>query len=217
MTFSADGELAVLGDGQGNVRIWDLTKGQVVGKDFKAHAEAIHDLLLTPDKKKLITADAAGEIKIWDVEKRLAIKTLPAQPSSVVAMASSGDGARFRHGARQERGAALGHGHRQRAAQVGRQDAELSQQAVHPQPGIHQRQQANPNRQRRLKRSTSSRVRNRQPALSPPRSDSRSQELLGRVTLTNVLCKLVTMLIMPSMRPARLSVSASSVNVMIPE
>ena len=34
-----------------------------------AHAEAIMDLAVTPNKKTMITTDKTGQIKIWDLNK----------------------------------------------------------------------------------------------------------------------------------------------------
>jgi len=60
-----------------------------------AHQDAVVDLVFTPDKKTLVTADKSGEIKIWDLEKRQAVKTLPKQPQRVATFSMSPDGKTF--------------------------------------------------------------------------------------------------------------------------
>jgi WD40 repeat protein len=72
-----------------------VAKQERVGADLPAHAEAISDLMLTPDKKTLVTADKLGQVKVWDVAKREARHTIPAHTKMVVAFAMSPDGKRF--------------------------------------------------------------------------------------------------------------------------
>ncbi len=95
LTFSTDGSLAALGCVDGTVRFWDLTKEQKVGEDLPAHAERMADVVFTPDKKTLITADGVGNLKIWDFATRKVTKELPKQKSYVIGFAMSSDGKRF--------------------------------------------------------------------------------------------------------------------------
>ncbi len=61
LAFSADGELAAVGDGSGGVRIWNVAKNERVKGDLVAHRR-LGDLILTPDKKLLITGGDDGEL-----------------------------------------------------------------------------------------------------------------------------------------------------------
>ncbi len=97
LSFSNDGAVAALGCQDGSVRLWSVTKKmQLPGGDLPAHAEAIMDLGVTPDKKTLITTDKLGEIKIWDLNKRqAALHTLQGHKERVSVMAVSPKGDRF--------------------------------------------------------------------------------------------------------------------------
>jgi WD40 repeat protein len=59
-------------------------------------------LVLTPDKKTLVTGDKNGQVKVWDLSKRTATHTVVANkgenkrdPASVIALAMSPDGKHF--------------------------------------------------------------------------------------------------------------------------
>ena len=52
----------------------------VEGGQFPAHADAVADLLLTPDKKTLITCGNKGELKVWDLAKLAKAKGKQAEP-----------------------------------------------------------------------------------------------------------------------------------------
>ncbi len=60
-----------------------------------AHAKAMGDLALTPDKKTLITADEDGEIKIWDLEKRESGEPFTAHKSGFMGIMISPNGNQF--------------------------------------------------------------------------------------------------------------------------
>jgi WD40 repeat protein len=105
LSFSADGEWAALGGKDGSVRLWDVARRvRALGGDFPAHEGKITDLVLTPDKKRLLTGDDAGAIKVWDLEAvRQQLKaggpvkperTLQ-HPGGVAGFAMSADGSRF--------------------------------------------------------------------------------------------------------------------------
>ncbi len=102
LVFSADGSIAALGGKDGSIRLWDTTKkAAVAGSDFPAHQEKIIDLLLTADKKTLITTDAKGNVSVWDLGTLIPVKagvqpkpvkTWQAHQESIVAFAVSPDG-----------------------------------------------------------------------------------------------------------------------------
>ena len=80
----------------GQIRLWDAPKREQIGKDFKAHDDAIGDLCLTPDKKTLVTTDTKGEVKIWNLaDLTKPLHTFAAQKEKVVALAMSPDGEHF--------------------------------------------------------------------------------------------------------------------------
>jgi WD40 repeat protein len=106
LSFSQDGEWAALGGKDGTVRIWDVAKRtRLFTADFPAHQDAITDLTLTPDKKRLVTADAKGEVKVWDLaavgeqlkagKQAKPERSLQAHPGGVSGLAMGPEGRRF--------------------------------------------------------------------------------------------------------------------------
>ena len=57
--------------------------------------KVITDLILTPDKKYLLTGGDDGEAKIWDLAKRSLVKTIPAHKQKLLGFAMSPDGKTF--------------------------------------------------------------------------------------------------------------------------
>jgi WD40 repeat protein len=95
LSFSADGELAATGDTQGSVRVFKVATGERLRGDMPAHAKALGDLALTPDKKTLITADEDGEMKIWDLQKRESGEPFTAHRNGFMGIMVSPDGSKF--------------------------------------------------------------------------------------------------------------------------
>jgi WD40 repeat protein len=94
LTFSADAQIAVMGDSGGSVRVWDIARGERIGGDLPAH-RTVTDLTLTPDKKLLITGGDDGEVKVWDLAQRQLLHTIAAHKQKIVGFAMSSDGRRF--------------------------------------------------------------------------------------------------------------------------
>src|SRR5262249_7451551 len=92
-----------LGGKDGSVRLWDVTNKKPVA-DFPAHQDKIVDLLLSSDKKTLVTTDPKGTVKVWDLATLLPLKAgvqpkptkdWQAHNESIAAFAISLDGKRF--------------------------------------------------------------------------------------------------------------------------
>jgi WD40 repeat protein len=115
LSFSADGSLAGIGGDDGTVRLWDLEKRvRLEASDFPAYMDKMGDLLFTPDKKMVITADLGGykndvpvpvKVKGWDLAKVAAAKkdkkqatpewTIDAHKWGFVGFAMTPDGQHF--------------------------------------------------------------------------------------------------------------------------
>src|SRR5207245_610055 len=98
LAFSQGGELAALGDRNGNARFWNVPKAELLpGGDLATHPAGVNDLIFTPDAKRLVTGGGDGEVKIWDLAKRGSpLRTFTAyKEQKVAAFAMCADGKRF--------------------------------------------------------------------------------------------------------------------------
>src|SRR5439155_16759081 len=95
LCFSTDGELVALGGPDGSVRIWNFVKKERVGGDRPAHAKALGDLTITPDKKRLVTGDERGEIKVWDLAGGQNLRTFQMKSEGLMGLTVSADGQRL--------------------------------------------------------------------------------------------------------------------------
>lgn len=94
VAFSPDASLAALGDANGTVRLWDVTKGERIGGDWGAHS-ALADLAFLPGRRALLTVGGDGVIKIWDLAKRQQPeRTWAGQSRQVLAIVFNADGKR---------------------------------------------------------------------------------------------------------------------------
>lgn len=93
--FSADLTLAVAGDDQGTVRVWDLDKKERIGADWPLFPDAVGDLAVTPDKKLLVAIDTKGTVKVatTDPAKREVLGSVAALKGQVrgVVVSPKGD------------------------------------------------------------------------------------------------------------------------------
>jgi WD40 repeat protein len=96
VSFTSDLAWAVVGDDQGTVRVWDLTKkDERVGDDWPIMVNSVLDLGITPDKKTLVAADEKGLVHIGDVAKRNTIAKFDAHKAGVRSLMVSPTGSTF--------------------------------------------------------------------------------------------------------------------------
>jgi WD40 repeat protein len=104
LTFSADGSMAAMGGEDGSVRVIGVAKlDRLPGGEFPAHQEAVADLMLTPDRKFLVTADRNCQLRVWDLAKLAKAKpgmaaperTIEGHKAGLAALAMSPTGTRF--------------------------------------------------------------------------------------------------------------------------
>ncbi len=91
VSYAPDGKNFVVGDAQGNIRIWDaksLRPLEIIGK----HNARIKQLTYTPDGKEIISAGDDRKIVVWDVSGRKQLRTIGAYTSPVYSIALSQDG-----------------------------------------------------------------------------------------------------------------------------
>ena len=100
IAFSHDGKKAMTGDSDGNLALWDVAKGKLIGDIWDGHKKSINAVAFSPDgKTALSTSDSAvneGTIKLWNLsskERELLAVLKDAGPSaSAYAVAFSPNG-----------------------------------------------------------------------------------------------------------------------------
>ena len=92
--FQPGGHKLAVGDGEGIVRVYDLTS-QTLDWTEKAHEEWLFGLAFDPTGQILATAGGDGEIRLWDMERRAPVAALTGHGDDVHAIAFSPDGRRL--------------------------------------------------------------------------------------------------------------------------
>ncbi|MFM7151421.1 MAG: WD40 repeat domain-containing protein, partial [Gemmataceae bacterium] len=96
LALSEDGGWCVVGDKKGKVTLMEVATGKILGNPLSVSERSVADLCLTPDRKRLLTADDRGELRLWNLEDRdKAIGTMAGHKQPVMAMAVSRDGRKF--------------------------------------------------------------------------------------------------------------------------
>ena len=91
VAFSPNGELIAIGDGSGNIRIWNVANGQEL-KTFKGNdRDRIWSLAFSPNGEIIASGSGNETVKIWDVKTGQCVKILEGHPL-VMAVAFSPNG-----------------------------------------------------------------------------------------------------------------------------
>ena len=88
--FSPDGKLLATGGYDNNVRIWQVSNGELLNT-FYGHTGMVVKLTFSPDGKSLASASADDTARLWDLASGES-KTLSAHGADVWALAFSADG-----------------------------------------------------------------------------------------------------------------------------
>jgi WD40 repeat protein len=94
-TFTLDGEMAGLGYEDGSVQLWNLKTNERIGGDWVAFKLGLGDLGVTPDKKRIIAADAECNVKVYDIAEKKVIKEFRAHQAGLHGLMVGPDGTRF--------------------------------------------------------------------------------------------------------------------------
>ena len=66
VAFSPDGSLLAAGDGTGQIRLWDISRGRQI-LSFQAHDDAVWAVSFSPDGKWLASGSADKTVRLWNV------------------------------------------------------------------------------------------------------------------------------------------------------
>lgn len=75
---------------EGDIRVWDLFKGQVL-RSFIGHQKALHDLAISPDGTIVASASSDETVRLWNLQSGQPLRTFP-HPTQVESVVFSTDG-----------------------------------------------------------------------------------------------------------------------------
>jgi WD40 repeat protein len=75
LEFSPDGEILAGGDNDGNILLWDVTAGRLMGPPLTGHRRAVTEVEFNPDGTLLASSDSSSRMLLWDVAARRALGT----------------------------------------------------------------------------------------------------------------------------------------------
>jgi WD40 repeat protein len=88
---SPDGTLFALGSVRGEVRLLDLSSGQVRSLPER-HKGPVLEMLFTPDGKTLVTAGKDGQVHVWDIQREAVAESLAAHSDEIDGLDITADG-----------------------------------------------------------------------------------------------------------------------------
>jgi WD40 repeat protein len=92
--LTPDGQVAVAGTAEGEIRGWRTSDGQPTGT-MKGHQGAVLGLAVSPDGKRLASAGADHAVRVWDLGSGQCLRTIAEHRDSVRSVAFSSDGSRI--------------------------------------------------------------------------------------------------------------------------
>ena len=90
--ISPDGNLAAVGELDGNVTVWSTTDGSQVAR-FKGHEGTVHGMTFSPDGRFLLTGSADKSIRLWSASDWRQVQRFEGHDNGVASVAMSSDGA----------------------------------------------------------------------------------------------------------------------------
>ncbi len=91
VTFSPDGQYALSGGGQDNIKLWEVVTGNEVQVFNDLESQPI-SMALSPDGEQLVSQSSSGGIQLWDVASGDLVRTLAEGSEAVLATTFSPDG-----------------------------------------------------------------------------------------------------------------------------
>ncbi len=91
IAVSQTGDRLVSGGGDGFVKVWDVTSGELL-MALTGHSENVNSVQITPDSKYAISGSDDKTIKIWNLASKSCIGTLEGHERKIKSLALSPDG-----------------------------------------------------------------------------------------------------------------------------
>lgn len=84
------------------MRIWNLTSGKQIGKDWRDGDSDVWTIALSPDEKKVVSGSEDGGVRLWDIDTGKLIAKWTGHTNTVVSVCWSRDGHRVVSGSEDE-------------------------------------------------------------------------------------------------------------------
>ncbi|MBS0264920.1 MAG: WD40 repeat domain-containing protein [Planctomycetes bacterium] len=94
VAFDPQGAQVATGAGEGPLRLWNITDGQLV-QTIPAHTRPLTAIAWTPDRSRIVTGSQDHTVKIWDPATGSHLFTLPGHTDIVNSVAFNRDGNRL--------------------------------------------------------------------------------------------------------------------------
>ena len=91
VAISSDGRLALTGQFEGEVKLWDLATGANV-RTISAHSKSITSAAFSPDGRSIVTGSSDTTAKLWDTASGRLLQTFAGHSGDVRSVAFSPDG-----------------------------------------------------------------------------------------------------------------------------
>jgi WD40 repeat protein/transcriptional regulator with XRE-family HTH domain len=95
--LSPDGQMMAVGDGHGNIYLWNLSTTQLLAT-FEGHIGWIWSVAFSPDGTLLISGSTDSSVRVWDVQSGQCLQVLTEHTGDVRSVSFSPDGQQFASG-----------------------------------------------------------------------------------------------------------------------
>jgi WD40 repeat protein/transcriptional regulator with XRE-family HTH domain len=95
--LSPDGQMMAVGDGNGNIYLWNISTTQLLAT-FKGHIGWVWSVAFSPDSTLPASGSTDGAIRLWDVESGQCLQVLTEHTGGVRSVSFSADGRQLASG-----------------------------------------------------------------------------------------------------------------------
>ncbi|GAB4377904.1 MAG: NB-ARC domain-containing protein [Elainellaceae cyanobacterium] len=95
--LSPDGQMMAVGDGNGNIYLWNITTTQLLAT-FEGHIGWVWSVAFSPDGKTLASSSTDSSVRLWDVQSGQCLQVLTEHTGGVRSVSFSADGQQLASG-----------------------------------------------------------------------------------------------------------------------